>query len=104
MFNTNITKPIQDVPTAASVHVSWRRSAVAWKHQAYGLLGITFLSFFPRLFHSQESAFIFLLAVALCLAWVERINPWIRTPIDIPVLGFVGEASARHRAASNYAS
>jgi O-antigen ligase len=31
-----------------------------------------------------------LLAVALCLAWVERINPWIRTPIDLPLLGFVG--------------
>jgi heptosyltransferase-3/putative inorganic carbon (HCO3(-)) transporter len=48
------------------------------------------LSFFPRLFHSQEYAFFFLLAVALCLAWVERINPWIRTPIDLPLFGFVG--------------
>ena len=53
-------------------------------------MGITFLSFFPRLIHSQEYAFFFLLAVALCLAWVERINPCIRTPIDIPLLGFVG--------------
>jgi len=92
MLNTNITKPIQDVPTAVSVHVPWRASAVAWKLQVYGLLGITFLSFFPELFHSQESAFFFLLAVALCLAWVERINPWIRTPIDLPLLGFVGWA------------
>jgi len=90
MLNTNITKPIQDVPTAASVHVPWRASAVAWKLQAYGLLGITFMSFFPELFHSQESTFFFLLAVALCLAWVERINPWIRTPIDLPLFGFVG--------------
>jgi heptosyltransferase-3/putative inorganic carbon (HCO3(-)) transporter len=31
-----------------------------------------------------------LLAVALCLAWVEKISPWIRTPIDLPLLGFVG--------------
>jgi len=61
-----------------------------WKLQAYGLLGVTFSSFFPRLFHSQELAFFFLLAVAFCLAWVERINPWIRTPIDLPLLGFVG--------------
>jgi len=89
-LNTSITKPSQDVPTAASVHAPWRASAVLWKLQAYGLLGITFLSFFPRLFHSQESAFFFLLAVGLCLAWVERINPWIRTPIDLPLLGFVG--------------
>ena len=89
-MNTNITKPIQDIPTAASVHVPWRASAVVWKLQTYGLVGITFLSFFPRLFHSQEYAFFFLLAIALCLAWVERINPWIRTPIDLPLFGFVG--------------
>jgi len=90
VLNTSITKPIQDVPTAASVHVPWRASALLWKLQAYGLVGITFLSFFPRLFHYQEYAFFFLLAVALCLAWVERINPWIRTPIDLPLFGFVG--------------
>ena len=90
MLNTTITKPVQAVPTAASVHVPWRGSAVAWKFQAYGLLGITFSSFFPRLFHFQESVFFFLLAVALCLAWVEKINPWVRTPIDLPLLGFVG--------------
>lgn len=89
-MNTSITKPIQDVPTAAPVHAPWRASAVLWKLQAYGLVGITFLSFFPRLIHSQEYAFFFLLAVALYLAWVERINPWIRTPIDLPLLGFVG--------------
>jgi O-antigen ligase len=89
-LNTSITKPIQDVPTAAPVHAPWRASAVLWKLQAYGLVGITFLSFFPRLIHSQEYAFFFLLAVALYLAWVERINPWIRTPIDLPLLGFVG--------------
>jgi len=90
VLNTSITKPIQDVPTAAPVHVPWRTSAVLWKLQAYGLLGITFLSFFPRLFHSQEYAFVFLLAVALFLAWAEKVNPWIRTPIDLPLLGFVG--------------
>jgi putative inorganic carbon (HCO3(-)) transporter len=90
VLNTSITKPVQDVPTDASAHVTWRGSAVAWKLQAYGLLGITFVSFFPRLFHFQESAFFFLLAAALCLAWVEKINPWVRTPIDLPLLGFVG--------------
>ena len=90
MLNTSITKPIQDVPTAASVHVHWRASAALWKIQAYGLVGITLLSFFPRLFHFQEYAFFFLLAVALCLAWAERVNPWIRTPIDLPLFGFVG--------------
>jgi O-antigen ligase len=90
VLNTNIAKPIQDVPAAVSVRVPWRGSAVLWRFQAYGLLGITLSSFFPRLIHFQEYAFFFLLAVALYLAWVERINPWIRTPIDLPVLGFVG--------------
>ena len=90
MLNSGITKPIQGAPAAASVHVPWRASALLWKLQAYGLMGITFLSFFPGLFHSQEYAFFLLLAVALYLAWVERINPWIRTPIDLPLLGFVG--------------
>jgi putative inorganic carbon (hco3(-)) transporter len=90
MLNTDITKPIQDPPIAAPIHVPWRASAALWKVQAYGLVGITFLSFFPRLFHYQEYVFFFLLAVVLCLAWVERINPWVRTPIDLPLLGFVG--------------
>jgi hypothetical protein len=90
VLNSGITKPIQGAPAAASVHVPWRASAVLWKLQAYGLMGITFLSFFPGLFHSQEYAFFLLLAVALYLAWVEKINPWIRTPIDLPLLGFVG--------------
>ena len=90
MSNAPITKPIQAVPEAASVHVPRRVSAVFWKLQAYGLVGITFLSFFPRLSHSQEYAFFFLLAVALSLAWVERINPWTRTPVDLPLIGFVG--------------
>ena len=90
MLNSGITKPIQDVLRDASVHVPWRASALLWKFQAFGLLGITFLSFFPGLFHSQEYAFFLLLAVALYLAWAEGINPWIRTPIDLPLLGFVG--------------
>ena len=88
--NTSITKPTQYIPNAVSVHVPSRARAALWKFQAYGLLGITFLSFFPRLFHFQEYAFFLLLAVALFLAWVERVNPWIRTPIDLPLLGFVG--------------
>lgn len=90
VLNAGITKITQDVPPTTSAHVPSRASAVLWKLQTYGLVGITFLSFFPRLFHSQEYAFFFLLAVALSLAWVERINPWFRTPIDLPLLGFVG--------------
>jgi len=52
-------------------------------------MAITFTSFFPKLIHYQEYVFFVLLAVALSLAWVEKINPWIRTPVDLPLLGFV---------------
>jgi heptosyltransferase-3/putative inorganic carbon (HCO3(-)) transporter len=88
-LNTRITKHFQDIPAAASAHIPLRASAVFWKLQAYGLVGITFLSFFPRLFHSQEYAFFLFLAGSMYFAWVERIRPWIRTPIDLPLLGFV---------------
>jgi heptosyltransferase-3/putative inorganic carbon (HCO3(-)) transporter len=89
VLNTEITKPIQDLPTATPVHVTSRAGVVLWKLQAYGLIAITFTSFFPKLSHYQEYAFFALLGVALCLAWVEKINPWIRTPIDLPLLGFL---------------
>jgi len=89
VLNTEITKPIQDIPTDEPVHVPRRASPVLWKLQAYGLMAITFTSFFPKLIHYQEYVFFALLAVALCLAWVEKINPWIRTPVDLPLLGFV---------------
>jgi O-antigen ligase len=90
VLNTSIAKPIQDTPTDTSAHVPWRGSAVFWKLQAYGLVGITFSSFFPKLIHFQEYTFFFLLAVGLCVAWVERKNPWVGTPIDVPLLGFLG--------------
>ena len=89
MLNTEITKPLQDLPAATPVRVTSRAGGVLWKLQAYGLMGITFTSFFPKLIHYQEYVFFVLLAVALSLAWVEKINPWIRTPVDLPLLGFV---------------
>jgi O-antigen ligase len=70
--------------------VNFRATAVIPPLQNYGLVGITFLSFFPGLFHYQEYAFFCLLAVALSLSWIEKINPLVRTPIDLPLLGFIG--------------
>ena len=84
-----ITKPNQDGPAGALVHAPWRASAALWKLQVHGLAGLTFLSFFPSLFHFQEYVFVFLFAVVLCLAWVERINPCIGTPFDVTLFGFV---------------
>jgi heptosyltransferase-3/putative inorganic carbon (HCO3(-)) transporter len=62
---------------------------VIFQLQTYGLAGVTFLAFFPSLFHYQEYAFFLLLALALALARVERINPHVRTSLDLPLFAFV---------------
>ena len=61
-----------------------------WAIQGYGLVGITFLSFSPRWFHLQEYLFFSLFVLALLGASVEKRTPWIRTPLDLPLLLFVG--------------
>ena len=58
--------------------------------QKYGLVAITFMSFFPGVFHYQEYAFFSLLAIALSLSWIEHSNPVVRTAIDVPLFGFIG--------------
>jgi O-antigen ligase len=60
-----------------------------WKLQGYGLLVVTFMSFFPQLFHWQEYLFFTLLTVALLSAWGEGNPVWVRTPIDLPLFLFV---------------
>jgi putative inorganic carbon (hco3(-)) transporter len=62
---------------------------VIFQLQTYGLAGVTFLAFFPSLFHYQEYAFFLLLALALALARVERINPHVRTSLDLPLFAFI---------------
>ena len=57
--------------------------------QFYGLAAITFLSFFPRFFRFQEHVFFILLVMAVGFAWVEKINPRVRTRLDIPLLAFI---------------
>jgi putative inorganic carbon (HCO3(-)) transporter len=76
-----------DVPK--SVH-SFRASALFRQLQYLGLVGITFSSFFPAFSHFQEYAFFFLLAVGLSISWIEKTNPLVRSPIDLPLLVFVG--------------
>jgi hypothetical protein len=62
----------------------------SWTIQGYGLVLLIFVSFFPRLFHLQEYLFFLLLIVALGAAWVDRTPLWVRTPIDLPLLSFLG--------------
>ena len=63
---------------------------VIWKAQAGSLILLTFLSFFPRLFHREEYLFFALLVIALGTAWQDGKPIWVRTSIDLPLLLFVG--------------
>jgi len=65
------------------------RSAI-WTIECYGLVLITFMSFFPRLIHLEEALFFTLLVIALGTAWREGRTMWVRTPVDLPLLLFVG--------------
>ena len=81
---------IQSGSSDARESLYLRARAVIEYLQKYGLVGITFMSFFPFLFHYQEYAFFALLAAGLSLCWIDRSNPLVRTPIDVPLLGFIG--------------
>ena len=65
------------------------RSAI-WTIESYGLALITFMSFFPRLFHLEELLFFTLLVIALGTAWRDGKTMWVRTPVDLPLWLFVG--------------
>ena len=71
------------------VRHGFRAKPIILQLQIYGLCGITFLSFFPSLFHYQEYAFFLLFALALALARVEKINPFVRTRLDLPLFAFI---------------
>jgi putative inorganic carbon (hco3(-)) transporter len=67
----------------------WARSAI-WALKCYGLLLIIFVSFFPRLSHFEEYLFFTLFVIAVGAAWREGRTMWFRTPVDLPLLLFVG--------------
>ena len=66
------------------------RTGMLWTLQSWGLAILTFLSFFPQLFHIEEYIFFTLLVLALGMTWVEGSAIWIRTPIDLPLLLLIG--------------
>lgn len=77
-------------PRTSVFSPSERTQAVIWKIQGAGLILLTFMSFFPRWFHVQEYCFLGLLVLAVATARAEGRAVWIRTPIDLPLLLFVG--------------
>jgi len=61
-----------------------------WTLQGWGLVLITFMSFFPRLFHIEEYLFFTLVVCALGVACWEKRVPCVKSPIDRPLLLLVG--------------
>lgn len=78
MTETSLLSPILPV----------RIRGLVWTGQGYGLVLITFLSFFPSWFHREEYLFFALLLIALATAWCDGKPIWTRTPIDLPLLLF----------------
>jgi putative inorganic carbon (HCO3(-)) transporter len=71
--------------------VVWEKIRRAiWTIECYGLVLITFMSFFPGLIHLEEGLFVTLLVIALGTAWREGRTMWVRTPVDLPLLLFIG--------------
>lgn len=63
---------------------------IIWALQGWGLVFISFLCFFPGLFHIAEYLFFALLVLAIGTAWREGSAMWVRSPMDLPLLLFVG--------------
>lgn len=62
----------------------------SWYIPSISLIFITSLSFFPRFFHIQEYCFFFLLLLTIGLSIYEGKKIWICTPVDFPLLLFLG--------------
>lgn len=60
-----------------------------WLLQGWGLVALTFLSFFPTLIHVQVPLSGALIVLAGGTAWLVRAPLWTRTPVDMPLIGLL---------------
>jgi heptosyltransferase-3/putative inorganic carbon (HCO3(-)) transporter len=88
MANTTVALP--DVEGGNQAGSARSAGTFIWTAQGAGLALLTFMSFFPALFHLEEYLFFALLAVALWTGWREKRAVWIRSPIEAPLLLLVG--------------
>lgn len=61
-----------------------------WRVQGYWLVVLTVMSFFPSWSHVAEDLFVGFLIAAALMAWLDGESLLVRTPIDVPLLLFVG--------------
>ena len=62
---------------------------LVWTIQGYGLILLTALSFFPSFIHAKNHLFFLLLGIALFTAWKQGKTPWVRSPLDLPLVLYV---------------
>jgi len=67
-----------------------QKNAGVWNIPSIGLILVSFLCFFPHLFHIQEYIFFGLLVLTIGFSLYKGQAIWVRTPIDLPLLLFVG--------------
>lgn len=60
-----------------------------WGVQGYVMMTVACTSFFPLLFRYQEHTMIVLIVLCLAMCAVEKVNPWIKTPLDLPLWLFM---------------
>ena len=53
------------------------------------MMAIACASFFPLLFRYQEHTVIILIVLCLGMCAIEKVNPWIKTPLDLPLWLFM---------------
>ena len=63
--------------------------ALFWGFQSYVMIAIACSSFFPGLFRYQEHAVIILIILSLGMCAVEKLSPWIKNPLDVPLWLFM---------------
>ncbi len=63
--------------------------ALFWRFQSYILIVVACTSFFPMLFRIQEHTIIILSVLCVGVCWLEKVSPWIRNPLDLPLWLFI---------------
>mgnify|MGYP000875806069 FL=1 len=79
----SVVRPVGDVGRSASAR-AW-----FWGLQGYVMMAVACTSFFPLLFRYQEHTVIILIVLCLGMCAVEKVNPWIKTPLDVPLWLFM---------------
>ena len=79
----SVARPVQAEDRYSSVR------ALFWGLQGYVMVALACSSFFPLLFRYQEHTVIILIVLCLGVCAVERTNPWVRSPLDLPLWCFM---------------